>query len=162
MKKFLCILLALLTLTVPALAEDANPFAPYVLTAPEGAELTDGEGSLTFVRENARVVAQVIDRVPDADPAEAILRMMTQFEPFALLGEEIEAAEGFVAVSALNEDKFGDGIDLITVMVLSEKGDLLILSAYEMGGDEKQAKALLDELLADLMVDGVFVIPNDL
>ena len=50
MKKFLCILLALLTMTVPALAEDANPFAPYVLTAPEGAELTDGEGSLQGLR----------------------------------------------------------------------------------------------------------------
>ena len=161
MKKLLCILLACLCVALPAAAEEANPFAPYILTAPEGAALEDGEGSLVFVAGQSRAVAQVIDRVPDADPAEAILRMMTQFEPFALLGEEIEAAEGFVAVSALNEDKFGDGIDLITVMVLSEKGDLLILSAYEMGGDEKKAKALLDELLADLMVDGVFVIPND-
>lgn len=161
MKKLLCILLAVMTLAVPALAEDANPFAPYVLTAPDGAALEDGEGSLVFVAENARVVAQVIDRVPDEDPAEAILRMMTQFEPFAIVGGEIETAEGFVALSAMNEDKFGEGIDLITVMVLSAEGDLLILSAYEMGGDEELAQTLLDELLASLTVNGMFVFPMD-
>lgn len=161
MKRYLCILLACLALALPAAAEEANPFAPYVLTAPDGAELADGEGSLVFVAENARVVAQVIDRVPDADPAEAILRMMTQFEPFAVIGEDIAAAEGFVAVSAYNEDKFGDGVDMITVMVLSREGDLLILSAYDMEGDETRAQALLDGLLESLTVDGAPVIPND-
>lgn len=161
MKKLLCILLALLTLIIPALAEEANPFAPYVLTAPEGAALEDGEGSLVFVAENARVVAQVIDRVPDADPAEAILRMMTQFEPFAIVGGDIAAAEGFVALSAVNEEKFGEDIDMITVMVLSEGGDLLILSAYDMTGDEARARALLDGLLQTLTVDGVRVIPEE-
>lgn len=161
MKRYLCILLACLTLALPAFAEDANPFAPYVLTAPEGAELTDGESSLVFVAGNTRVVAQVISRVPDADPAEAILRMMTQFEPFAIIGEDIAAAEGFVAVSAYNEGKFGDGVDLITVMVLSDGGDLLILSAYDMQGDEANAQALLDALLASLTVDGMYVIPGD-
>lgn len=158
MKKLLCILLACLCVALPAAAEDANPFAPYVLTAPEGAELTDGEGSLVFVAGNARAVAQVIDRVPDEDPAEAILRMMTQFEPFAIIGEDIAAAEGFVALSALNEDKFGDDVDLITVMVLSQEGDLLILSAYDMDGDEAKAQALLDALLETLTVNGVYII----
>ena len=154
MKKFLCILLALLTMTVPALAEDANPFAPYVLTAPEGAELTDGEGSLTFVRENARVVAQVIDRVPDENPAEAVIRMMTQFEPEAVIGEDVPMAEGFTGLTALNTDKFGEGVDQITVMVLSREGDLLILSGYDLNGDEAQVQQLLDTMLASLTVDG--------
>lgn len=158
MKKLLCILLAMLTFTVPAFAEDANPFAPYVLTAPEGAELTEGEGSLTFVDGGARVVVQVIDRVPDADPAEAVIRMMTQFEPFAVIGEDVAAVEGFAAVSALNEDKFGEGVDMLTVMVLSHEGDLLILSAYEMGGDEAKAKALLGALLETLTVNGESII----
>ena len=153
MKKMLCILLMLM-FAFPALAQDANPFAPYALTSPEGAVLEEGEGSLTFVRGSTRVVAQVIARVPDEDPAEAVIRMMTQFEPFAVIGEDLPAAEGFVGVTALNEDKFGDGVDLITVMILGSDGDLLILSAYDLGGDENAAQLLLDELLCTLTVEG--------
>ena len=161
MKKLLCILLACLCVALPAAAEEANPFAPYILTAPEGAALEDGEGSLVFVAGQSRAVAQVIDRVPDADPAEAILRMMTQFEPFAVIGEDVAAVEGFVALSAVNEDKFGEGIDMFTVMVLSAQGDLLILSAYDMAGDGARALALLDGLLESLAVDGECIIISD-
>ncbi len=153
MKKMLCILLMLM-FAFPALAQDANPFAPYALTSPEGAVLEEGEGSLTFVRGSTRVVAQVIARVPDEDPAAAVIRMMTWFEPFAVIGEDLPAAEGFVGVTALNEDKFGDGVDLITVMILGSDGDLLILSAYDLGGDEEAAQLLLDELLCALTAEG--------
>lgn len=164
MKRIICSLLAICCFILPALAEraslaeDANPFAPYVLSAPEGAALEEGEGSLTFVRENTRVVAQVISRVPDADPAEAVLRMMTQFEPFAIIGEDLPTAEGFVAVTALNEDKFGDGVDMISVMVLSCEGDLMILSAYDLTGETDKAQALLDALLETLAVSDVNII----
>ena len=155
MKKRFCILLMLLMLFSLALAEETNPFAPYELTAPEGVVLEEGEGSLTFVQGNTRAVAQVIDRVPDEDPAEALLRMMAQFEPFAILGEDVPVAEGFVAVSAVNADKFGDSVDLHIVMVLSDDGALLILSAYDLEGDSDAALALLDGLLADLTADGI-------
>lgn len=158
MEKILCILLAILSFISPVLAEDANPFAPYTLTAPEGAVLEEGEGSLTFVEGNTRVVAQVIDRVPDADPTEAVIRMMTQFEPFAIIGEDLALADGFVGVTALNEDKFGEGVDMITVMVLSQEGDLLILSGYDLTGDGEKAQTLLDALLAALTVDGVKIL----
>lgn len=161
MKKLLCILLACLCVALSTAAEEANPFAPYVLTAPEGAALEDGEGSLVFVAGQSRAVAQVIDRVPDADPAEAILRMMTQFEPFAVIGEDVSVVEGFVALSAVNEDKFGEGIDMFTIMVLSNEGDLLILSAYDMAGDDERALDLLDGLLENLAVDGEFIIISD-
>lgn len=161
MKKLLCILLIVSALILPALAEDANPFAPYVLAAPEGAVLEEGEGSLTFVEGNTRVVAQVIDRVPDADPAEAVLRMMAQFEPFAVIDGDVALAEGFVGVKALNEDKFGEGVDMITVMVLSHEGDLLILSGYDLTGDEEKARSLLDALLAALTVDGAGIVLTD-
>ena len=125
-----------------------------MLTAPEGAALEEGEGSLTFVRGSTRAVAQVIGRVPDADPAAAVIVMMTQFEPFAVIGEDLPMAEGFVGVTALNEDKFGDGVDMITVMVLSNGGDLLILSGYDLGGDEDAVRLLLEELLSALTVNG--------
>ena len=158
MKRFICMLLAILCAAFSGLAEDAAPFAPYALEAPEGAVLEEGEGSFAFVDGTARVVVQVIDRVPDADPAEAVLRMMTQFEPFAIIGEDVETAEGFVGVRALNEGKFGDGVDLTIVMILSDEGSLLILSAYDLKGDEEKALSLLDGLLASLTVDGAPVV----
>lgn len=148
MKKLLCILLMLL-FALPVLAEE-NPFAPYLFPAPEGVTLEENEGTYTFVAEETRAVAIRIARVPDEYPEEAVIRMMTQFEPDAIIGESLPAAQGFEILTALNEDKFGDGVDQITVMVLSHEGDLLILSAHDLSGDMEKTQALLDELLAGL------------
>ena len=71
-------------------------------------------------------------------------------------------AEGFVGLSAAAQDKFGKGVDQITVMVLSREGDLLILSGYDLTGDEAAVQALLDALLKTLAVDGVnIVLPKE-
>lgn len=156
MKRIGCILL-LMMLALPALAAE-NPFAPYVLPVPADATLTDTEGTFTFVRGTTRVVAMVIERVPDNNPAEAVLRMMTQFEPEAILGEDLPTAEGFVGVEAVNADKFGEGMDQINVMILSADGSLLILSGYSLEGDEEQVRALLDTLLSTLTVDGTGIV----
>lgn len=167
MKKILCILLAIMCFTLPALAEgaplaeDVNPFAPYALTAPEGVELVEAEGTYTFVSGSTRVVAMVIARVPDEKPSEAVIRMMAQFEPDAVIGEDLPTVEGFVGLHALNTDKFGSGVDCLTVMVLSSAGDLLILSGYDLEGDEEAVQALLDGLLAALTVDGVNIVLTD-
>lgn len=164
MKKIICMLLMLL-FAFPALAEgaplaeeaplaEASPFAPFEMTAPPAVTLEENEGKLTYVYGRTRVVAMVIDRVPDEKPAEAIIRMMAQFEPKAVIGEDLSMAEGYVGISARNEDKFDEGVDLITVMVLSSTGALLILSGYDLNGDEEQVQQLLDTLLASLTVDG--------
>ncbi len=160
MKKLLCILLMLMFI-LPAYAEEVNPFAPYALTLPEGAELVENEGSWTIVDGVTRVVVMVIDRVPDDDPAEAVIRMMTQFEPEAVIGEDVPMAEGFTGLTALNTDKFGDGVDQITVMVLSHEGDLLILSGYDLDGDEEKVQALLDAILNAITVDGNTIVLNE-
>ena len=157
MKKLLCILLMLL-MTLPALAQESDPFAPYALPLPEGAALEEHEGTYTVVSGMTRVVTMCISRVPDADPAEAVIRMMTQFEPSAVIGEDIPMAEGYVGLSAVNTDKFGKGVDQLTVMVLSSTGDLLILSGYDMQGDESAVQALLDALLNSLTVDGTKIV----
>ena len=153
MKKLLCILLMLL-MTFPALAEEENPFAPYALSLPEGAVLEEYEGTYTVVSGMTRVVVMVIPRVPDAEPAEAIIRMMTQFEPQAVIGEDIPLAEGFTGVQALNEDKFGEGVDQTTIMILCAHGDLLILSGYDLEGDGEAVTALLEALLTGLTAEG--------
>ena len=161
MKKLLCILMMLL-FALPALAEESdNPFAPYVIAVPSGAVLEENEGTTTFVAGMTRVVTMVIARVPDDDPASAVLRMMGQFDPAAVLGEELPLAEGFVGLASLAKDRFGEGIDQHNVMILSRDGDLLILSAYDLEGDEDSVLALLDALLAALTVDGMPILPQD-
>ena len=112
------------------------------------------ESSGTFVLDTARVVAIIIERVPDEDPASALLRMLGQYDPAAVAGETLPTAEGFTAVQALSADKFDGGVDVLTVMVLSDAGELLILSGYDMAGDEEKAQALLDMVLANVKVNG--------
>lgn len=157
MKRICCILLLML-LPLSVLAEDENPFAPYCLTAPAAATLEENEGTYTFVHGNTRAVALVIERVPDEAPAEAVIRLMAQFEPEAVIGADIPMAEGFVGLSAVNRDKYGEGIDQINVMVLSSDGSLLILSGHSLDGDEAQVQLLLDSLLSTLTVDGVRIV----
>lgn len=157
MKKMICILLVLLTFTVPALAEEAPTqveWPGYVLHIPEGVETESTESSVTFVADTARVVAIIIERVPDEDPAGAILRMLAQYDANAVVGEAVSMAEGFAAVQALSADKFDEGVDVLTVMVLSDEGDLLILSGYDTAGDEEKVQALLDAVLAHVKVHG--------
>ncbi len=160
MKRILCILLMLLICALPALAEE-NPFAPYCLTVPDSVELTETEGTFTFVHGKTRVVAMVIERVPDENPDGAIIRMMGQFEPDAVIGDDLSMAEGFVGLQAVNQDKFGEGLDQLNVMVLGSDGNLLILSGYDLDGDEEQVRLLLDTLLSTLTVDGVKIVQNN-
>ncbi len=152
MKRIICVLLMLM-MAIPAFAEEF-PFAPYTLTAPEGVTLEEHEGTCTFVHGLTRVVTMVIPRVPDEKPAEAVIRMMTQFEPGAIIGEDIPLIEGYWGLTARNEDKFGEGIDQITVMILSAEGDLLILSGYGLDGDGEKVQALIDALIAGMRADG--------
>lgn len=124
MKRMICILLMLL-FALPVTAQE-NPFAPFTLTVPEEVTVEAGEGSCTFIHGQTRVVALLIERVPDENPADSVIRMMGQFDPAAVIGEDVPAAEGFSGVEAATKDKFGPGIDGLTVMILSHEGELLI------------------------------------
>lgn len=151
MKRIICILLMLL-FALPALAE--NPFAPYEIALPEGAVLEAGEGSHAIAADKTRVVVMVIPRVPDADPESALQRMVFQFDPDAVLEDAIPLAEGYVGVTALSEDRFGEGVDQLNLFILSAEGDLLILSGYDLEGDEDKVQSLLDAILHQLTANG--------
>lgn len=157
MKKLLCILLMLI-FTLPALAEEDVPFAPYALTAPADAACVTGEGLATYVRGTSRVVVQYISRIPDEAPAEALIRLMGQFAPEAVIGDDLTLAADCVGLTATQTDRFGEGVDLRVVMVLSAQGDLLILSAHDLTGDEDSAALLLDALLGTLTLNGAVVL----
>ena len=152
MKRIICILLMLL-FAVPAFAQE-NPFAPYEIATPEGVTLEANEGSHTFVMGKTRVVTMFIPRVPDEDPESALQRMVFQFDPDAVLGEALPMAEGYVGVHALSEGKLGEGVDTLHIMILSASGDLLILSGYDLNGDDEAVSALLEVLLTSLTVEG--------
>lgn len=152
MKRILCILMMLL-FAFPALAED-NPFFPYVLTAPEGVTLESNEGTHAFVSGVTRVVAMRIERVPDDNPAEAILRLMGQFEPDAVIDGALTLEGGCVGLTAQTLDKFGEGMHQWNMMMLSAQGDLLILSGYDLEGDDESVHALMDALLTALTLNG--------
>lgn len=160
MKKLICILLAIFCFTLPVLAEE-NPFAPYTLSIPEGVALEESEGTYTIVRDATRVVVIPISRVPDENPAEAIVRLMAQFEPQAVIGGDLPTAAGFTGLTALNADKFGEGVDQTTIMVLSDEGELLILAGYDLTGDAESLQTLLEEILAGLTAEGAPVILTD-
>lgn len=159
MKRIICILLMLL-FAVPAFAQE-NPFAPYEIALPEGVTLTSNEGSHAFVMGKTRVVTMVIPRVPDEDPESALQRMVFQFDPDAVLGEALPMAEGYVGVHALSEGKLGEGVDTLHIMILSEAGDLLILSGYDLDGAEEKVHSLLETLLSQLSVNGNLIVAQE-
>ena len=149
MKKLISILLMLL-FAFPVLAEAPG----YTLNIPDGAACEESEGAVTFVYGTSRVVAVIIERVPDKQPRDAVIRMMAQFDPAAVIGEDVPLKEGFVGVYAVTKDKFGEGVDALTAMILSAEGDLLILSGYDMSASREHAQALLNAVLACVQADG--------
>ena len=120
--------------------------------------LEENEGTHAFVHGASRVVAMVIERVPDENPAEAVIRLMLQFDPEAVIGDDLPMAEGFVGLEAVNGDKFGEGMDQINVMILSADGSLLILSGHSLDGDGEQLRLLLDTLLSALTAAGAPIV----
>lgn len=167
MKK-LMILLMVLLIALPALAETAEePLAPFQISAPEGvsAEEPVGGTGLTFVHENGttRVLAMVISRVPDAegDHAAELRRLMVQFAPESRSGVPLTLTAGLHGLQAVTpnamEGRNGAKPDQITVMVLWQtalRGELLILSGYDMDGDTLAVEELLSSLLSHTTVNG--------
>lgn len=153
MKRIICILLMLL-LALPAFAQE-NPFAPYEIAVPEGAVLETGEGSHTIVSGKTRVVAMLIPRVPDADIETALQRMVFQFDPDVVMEDFIPMLDGYAGINSRSEDKFGPGVDQLNVLILGPGGDLLILSGYDLDGDEEKVHSLLTALLEKLTVNAL-------
>ena len=156
MKRILCILLMLL-FCLPALAEE-NPHAPFTLTAPESVARVDNEGSVTYVYGTSRVVVIRIERVPDADPADALVRMLAQFDPDAVIGDALSMAEGYTGLTALTAAKFGEDVNAYTVMLLAPDGTLLIFTGYDMAGSDNHIQALMDTLLSGISASGAPIV----
>lgn len=165
-----------------------TPFA-FELPAEVQSALSASETSVSFVHENGttRAVAMVLSRVPDenGDHHAELKRLMAQFSPnaqsYSVLGltqdyhsmmadnpavvEDLSGGcYGLIAVTpAALEGADGTAVDQVTVMVLWQsalRGELLILSAYDMAGDTESAQAMVNLLLRAATVNGMPVVPS--
>lgn len=180
MKKLLSLLLAVALLMMtfsPALAEDLiappseskSPLAPFDLSIPADWTVMLNGSSVTFVSGNTRVVAMVISRVGDveADHQAALATLIKQFSPEAQEAQPLTLTPGFYGLQAVTADALegaGEGnlVDQLTVMVLWQtalQGELLILSGYDMTGDNAAVQAMLDAILSATTVNDAPVLP---
>lgn len=176
MKKLIALLMVLM-MCLPAMAETpaepdaAELLSPFVFTLPEGvrAQMIPGNTSVTYVHANGttRAVASVISRVPDpeGDHAAELRQLMELFAPRGESYTPLALEPGFHGLMALIPDALeglqDTKVDQITVMVLWQtetRGELLILSAYDLDGVADNAQALLTMLLRNAAVEGVPVV----
>ena len=112
MTRLLCLMLlfSLITFSCPLAEETDAPtgtpaptpmltavpesaLAPFNVVLPEDAHVEMAEGRITLVRGDSRVVAMVISRVPDDDPAAALPILMQDFDPKTCLLYTSDAAD---------------------------------------------------------------------
>ena len=173
MTRLLCLMLlfSLITFSCPLAEETDAPtgtpaptpmltavpesaLAPFNVVLPEDAHVEMAEGRITLVRGDSRVVAMVISRVPDEDPAAALPILMQDFDPKTSETMDFDAQPGFCILGGVVNDAFGDGEDKITLMVLADSGELLILSGYNLARDHHALYLFLTELL-DREIPGI-------
>lgn len=139
-----------------------SALAPFNVVLPEDAHVEMAEGRITLVRGDSRVVAMVISRVPDEDPAAALPILMQDFDPKTSETMDFDAQPGFCILGGVVNDAFGDGEDKITLMVLADSGELLILSGYNLARDHHALYLFLTALLEATTMDGdaVYAAPS--
>lgn len=134
-----------------------SALAPFNVVLPDDTHVEMAEGRITLVQGDSRVVAMVISRVPDEDPAAALPVLMQDFDPQTSETMDFDAQPGFCILGGVVNDAFGDGEDKITLMVLADSGELLILSGYNLAQDHHALYLFLTELLENVSMDGAAV-----
>lgn len=134
-----------------------SALAPFNVVLPDDTHVEMAEGRITLVQGDSRVVAMVISRVPDEDPAAALPVLMRDFDPKTSETMDFDAQPGFCILGGVVNDAFGDGEDKITLMVLADSGELLILSGYNLAQDHHALYLFLMELLENVSMDGAAV-----
>lgn len=131
-----------------------SALAPFNVVLPDDTHVEMTEGRITLVQGDSRVVAMVISRVPDEDPAAALPVLMQDFDPKTSETMDFDTQPGFCILGGVVNDAFGDGEDKITLMVLADSGELLILSGYNLAQDHHALYLFLMELLENVSMDG--------
>lgn len=134
-----------------------SALAPFNVVLPDDTHVEMAEGRITLVQGDSRVVAMVISRVPDEDPAAALPVLMQDFDPKTSETMDFDAQPSFCILGGVVNNAFGDGEDKITLMVLADSGELLILSGYNLARDHHALYLFLTELLENVSMDGAAV-----
>lgn len=139
-----------------------SALAPFNVVLPDDTHVEMTEGRITLVQGDSRVVAMVISRVPDEDPAAALPVLMQDFDPKTSETMDFDAQPGFCILGGVVNDAFDDGEDKITLMVLADSGELLILSGYNLARDHHALYLFLTALLEATTMDGdaVYAAPS--
>ena len=160
MKRILLLALALAMLMTTALAESSASYTLecFDLTVPEDVTVEERDASMTVVRDQTRVVVQIIPQELAEDGQEQVRGLMPVYSEKISDVTDVAVISGVYGAMGLIEDHFGEGVHEVPLLLLTD-GRLLILSGYNFDGDTLAVHTLLTELLSGLTLDGVPVLP---
>lgn len=158
MKKMVLLLLALMLFVPSALAE-SYIFGRFGLTVPEDVQVEEYENVRTVVRGQTRVVVQVIQQETAEDGQAQVRELMTVYNEAVTDVTDVPLVSEVCGAMGLIEDRFGEGVHEIPVLILKD-GELLILSGYNDDGDTLAVHTLLTELLSGVTLTGEPILPT--
>ena len=160
MKRLLPLALALAMLCSLALAEESVSYAfgSFELTVPSDVTVEEYESTRTVVRGMTRVVVQVIPQELAEDGQAQVRDLMTVYHEAMTDITDVPLVAELYGAMGLIEDRFGEDVHEIPVLILRE-GELLILSGYNDDGDTLAVHTLLTELLSGVTLAGEPILP---
>ena len=158
MKRILLWALALTLFLSSALAE-SYAFGSFELAAPKDVEVEEYENYRTIVRDQTRIVVQVIPQELAEDGQAQVRDLMTAYNENITDVTDVPLISGLFGAMGLIEDRFDAGVHEIPVLILKD-GELLILSGYNDDGDTLAVHTLLTELLTGATLVGEPIIPT--
>lgn len=158
MKRIVWFLLALTLFASSALAEP-YAFGSFELTVPEDVQVEEYETTRTVVRDQTRIVVQVIPQELAEDGQAQVRDLLTVYNEAMTDVTDVPLISGLYGAMGLIEDHFGEGVHEIPVLILGD-GELLILSGYNNDGDTLAVHTLLTELLSGVTLAGEPILPT--
>jgi len=153
LKSFAALLMALL-MTFALAEETAYSFGEHIaIPAPADMTAEENEGVITLVRGSTRAVVQLIPQELSDEPLKQADRLISAYDPTVTDVELAHTAQGYALARGVIEHCFGDGLHQYPLLALTPHG-LLIISAYDLEGNNAAAQALLAELATLVEVDG--------
>ena len=161
MKRTLLLALTLALLMTAALAETSAPYAfgSFELTVPEDVVVEEYETTRTFVRDQTRVVVQVIPQELAEDGQAQVRELLTIYHEKTTDVTDVPLIANLYGAMGLIENRFDEGVHEIPVLILTV-GELLILSGYNNDGDTLAVHTLLTELLSGTTLSGQPILPT--
>lgn len=158
MKRIILLALALTLFVSSALAE-SYVFGSFELTVPKDVEVEEYENYRTIVRDQTRVVVQVIPQELAEDGQAQVRDLMTGYNENTSDVTDVPLISELYGAMGLIEDRFDEGVHEIPVLVLKDS-ELLILSGYNNDGDTLAVHTLLTELLSGVTLAGEPILPT--